>query len=136
VAAANVVQTFRVAMQDVDVKHIHFLAYLQWADRGVSELLAHVGHATAAMFAEGYAFPSVSIKADFRVPATLDDVVEVTSTFERPGRSSVSVMHRIRRAEDGVLLATVDARHVYLTGRKPAQLPDWLLDTTTAEAAE
>lgn len=130
---ASVVQRFRVAMQDVDVKHIHFLSYLQWADRGVSELLAHVGHPTSAMFAEGFSFPSVSITANFVSPASLDDLMAVTSTFERPGRSSISVMHRIRFAEGGALAATVDDRHVYLIDRTPTKLPSWLLDATTLE---
>jgi YbgC/YbaW family acyl-CoA thioester hydrolase len=127
--------THRVAMKDVDVHQIHYMTYFGWADVGMAELLAHLGHPTSSLMSDDMGLPVVASSCTYEVPLYLDDVAVVVSHFERPGRTSVSTIHEVFRQGDGARVAVVENRHVMTHRDRAVPLPGWLRGAAAREEA-
>lgn len=120
----------RVYWEDTDaggvVYHAQYLAFLE---RARSEWMRALGEGQEAMRREhGLVFAVRAMQVDFRLPARLDDALEVGVVLRECRRASLVMFQEIRR--DGVLLldATVRIASLDAAGFKPRPIPSALLD--------
>jgi len=103
----------RVRWSEVDPQGVVFNPnYFVYADVAGTEFFRSIGVLQSSVpdLLECYA---VDAHAQFKSPARFDDVIDVTVTPERPGRSSFTLAIDIHR--DGALLVAV--RMVYVRAR-------------------
>ena len=120
----------RVYWEDTDaggvVYHAQYLAFLE---RARSEWMRALGEGQEAMRREhGLVFAVRAMQVDFRLPARLDDALEVGVVLRECRRASLVMVQEIRR--DGVLLldATVRIASLDAAGFKPRPIPPALLE--------
>jgi acyl-CoA thioester hydrolase len=101
---------FRVYYADTDAAGIVYYAnYLKFAERARTEMMRAASVSHSALSAErGIAFIVRRCAIDYRVPATLDDVIEVRTTINKLGGASIDVAQHVLR--DGETLVTIDLR--------------------------
>ncbi|HTL21302.1 MAG TPA: tol-pal system-associated acyl-CoA thioesterase [Steroidobacteraceae bacterium] len=131
----------RVYWEDTDGGAIVYYAnYLRFLERARTEWLRAQGHSQLALASEpGILFTVVSVQIDYRVPARLDDELEITCEPRAEGAASLRFAQRVyRRAkappaellvEAQVRVACVDAASL-----RPRRLPQFLRDALDAEA--
>ena len=120
----------RVYWEDTDaggvVYHAQYLAFLE---RARSEWMRALGKGQEAMRrGHGLVFAVRAMQVDFRLPARLDDALEVGVVLRECRRASLVMFQEIRR--DGVLLldATVRIASLDAAGFKPRPIPPALLE--------
>lgn len=118
--------TFRIVMGEVDVAQIHFTAIYRWMDRGLSELLAAIGHPFTRVLVEGPGIPVVDSRCRFIKRLLLDDEVSLHTWVTGIGRTSFRTRHHFLR-HDGVA-AEGELVHVCVNRatREPVPVPEWL----------
>jgi len=117
----------RVYYEDTDFSGVVYHAsYLRFFERGRTDFLRLLGIGHAAMAAGAFgaarAFAVRSMTLDFRRPATIDDVLEVTT--RRAGLSGARIVldQTIARAGEVLVTATVTVAVIDGEGR-PCRLP-------------
>lgn len=106
-AAAPVVHELpvRVYYEDTDAGGIVYHAsYIRFAERGRTEMLRDNGIEHAEMFKKtGVGFAVVSLKAEYRQPARLDDLLTVRTWISRVGGASLEMSQHIYRKSELVV---------------------------------
>lgn len=130
----------RVYYEDTDTGGIVYHAnYLRYLERGRTELLRSLGidHIAAwrdAAPEDRLGFAVQRVVLDFRIPALLDDALEVQSRVEAVGAASVDARQWIRRGETRIAEATLRVALLDGTGR-PRRLPAaWRTELAAIEA--
>jgi acyl-CoA thioester hydrolase len=120
------VETFRVAMVEVDASQIHFTNFYRWMDRSWTAWLAEVGRPFTRILEEGPGIPIVESHCGFRARVMLDDLVTVRTSAGGIGRTSFRSRHRFTRGEE--LVAEGELVHVCVdrATREPVPVPGWL----------
>jgi acyl-CoA thioester hydrolase len=115
----------RVYWEDTDGGGIVYYAnYLKFAERARTELLRAAGIDQSALMRDpGVVFTVRRCAVDYRRPARLDDVLEVTTAVTGVGGARLEMAQAIRR--DGVDLVTMDVTVACVdpAALKPARLP-------------
>ena len=98
----------RVYYEDTDAAGIVYYAnYLKFAERGRTELMRALGFAHSGIQAEsGIVFTVRRLGADYRLPARLDDRLEVETRIVEIGAATLLLDQRICR--DGAVLVALD----------------------------
>ena len=122
----------RVYWEDTDAGGIVYYAnYLRFLERARSEWLRARGVSQRALALEpGILFSVVSVEAQYRRPARLDDVLAISCEPVRDGGASVAFGQRIWRGDPaGELLLTATVRVACLDAGslKPRRLPQVIL---------
>lgn len=122
----------RVYWEDTDAGGVVYYAnYLRFLERARTEWLRARGWSQAQLQAEaGVVFTVVSVQANYRRAARLDDLLCISCDTHCDGGASVHFAQEIRRgAPDGELLldAAVRVACVSVDGFKPRRLPRELL---------
>ena len=114
----------RVYWEDTDAGGIVYYAnYLKFAERARTELLRSAGiDQSRLMDAEGLAFAVRRCQVDFRSPARLDDLLDVTTRVTDVGGASIAMEQVIFHVERDVVRLALDIACVDRNGR-PARLP-------------
>lgn len=128
----------RVYFEDTDFSGVVYHAtYLRWCERGRSDFLRLLGNDHQALL-EGQdgapaAFVVRRMNLDFRKPARIDDVLEVTTRLHDMSAAVLTLDQTVSR--DGVALfdARVDVVLVSLEG-KPQRLSQRLRDVLAEKA--
>ena len=109
----------RVYYEDTDAAGIVYYAnYLKYAERARTEMLRLIGVVQSHLRdVEGVVFAVSECHIDYRRPALLDDLLEVSSRLTSLGGASLAVEQRIRR--DGEDVAVLDVRVACLAARRP-----------------
>ena len=117
---------FMIVMAEVDVAQIHFTNVFRWMDRGLSQLLAEIGHPFTRILQEGPGIPIVDAHCRLVRRLLLDDEVTLHTWVTGIGRTSFASRHDIVR-EDG-LAAEGKLVHVCVNRetREPIPVPDWI----------
>ncbi len=99
----------RVYYEDTDAGGIVYHAsYIRFAERGRTEMLRDNGIVHADMFKQtGVGFAVAAIKAEYRQPARLDDLLTVRSWISRIGGASMDMAQHIYRKQDLIAELTV-----------------------------
>lgn len=116
----------RVYYEDTDAGGVVYYAnYLRYLERARTEWLRAAGFGQAEIAAEqGLLFAVRSLTIDYRTPAYLDDLLDVTARVVRTGRASIDFDQRIRREPDGVCRAQVRVACIDAATFRPRALPD------------
>jgi acyl-CoA thioester hydrolase len=98
----------RVYYEDTDSSGIVYHAnFLKFAERGRTEMMRSLGFAHSGIAAEtGIVFTVRKLTADYRLPARLDDLLNVETRIVEIGGARLRLDQRICR--DGAVLATLD----------------------------
>ncbi len=118
----------RVYWEDTDaggvVYHAQYLAFLE---RARSEWMRAIGHGQDALRERfDLVFAVRAMRIDFRLPARLDDALQVTATLRECRKASLVIVQEVRR--DGALLLDAEVRVAALraSGFKPLAIPEAL----------
>lgn len=124
----------RVYWEDTDaggvVYHARYVAFLE---RARSDWLRALGYGQQALReAHGLVFAVRAMRIDFRKPARLDDVLQVTAGLSECRRASVVFEQRVER--DGELLLDAQVRVAALDAAsfRPCAIPAPLFDELKA----
>lgn len=119
----------RVYYEDTDAGGIVYHAsYIRFAERGRTEFLRSVGYDHVQRFKDtGTGFAIVSLQADYRAPARLDDLLTVRTSISRMGGASMEMKQDIYR--DDQLLVELKVTAVCIDSNlKAVRLPQELRD--------
>ena len=95
----------------------YFPRFFEWMDRASHLLLREMGITRDDMLPpRRLGLPLVAAEAQFKVPAMLDDELEVRMWINHVGRTSLGLRHEVHRVAPGApaLLATGSERRVYV----------------------
>jgi acyl-CoA thioester hydrolase len=99
----------RIYYEDTDAGGVVYHAnYLHYMERARTEFLRGHRMSVSEMHNMGIIFPVVAIEINYRAPAILDDLLEVTTDVIAMRNSSFVAEQKVYRKEDGKLL--VDAK--------------------------
>jgi acyl-CoA thioester hydrolase len=124
--AAPLTTTLRVRYVECDMQgHVFNGHYLTWFD---------IAHTDALRAATGLSYPELIgahgidvVVAEsgvrYRTPASFDDELRITVTFDPPTTSSLTSRYRIERGRDGAEIATGFTRHVCVGSRDFKKVP-------------
>lgn len=120
----------RVRWIDCDAARIiHYGAYIRFFEIAETEMYRSVGLPYAIAFDSLGCFPiRAAYHCDYRSPARLDDLMEISIWISHWGRTSFTVSFRFERETDGELLAEGWCRQVTvdLEEKRPIPIPDLL----------
>jgi len=130
----------RVYYEDTDAAGIVYYAnYLKFAERARTEMLRLIGIEQERLRAEtGLGFAVRRCNADYRLPARLDDELEVETRLVDVRGASLDAVQTIRRAGSGVGVPLVVLRVlVACIGRdgRPARLPPVIAEAVSRLSA-
>lgn len=113
----------KIYYEDTDAAGVVYYAnYLKYMERARTELLAERGIDVSAYHRMGVLFAVVDVEVHYKKPAILGDVIDVTTTIEEITHATITLAHRIFRAD--ILLVEARVRLACINGEgKPQRLP-------------
>ena len=124
--------TVRVYYEDTDaVGVVYYANYLKYIERGGTEHLRELGFELATIANEiGLVFVVKSMKADYLLPAFLDDTIEVQTSIELVKHASLIFAQKITNKEKNTVLfkAEVKVVSVLKNNLKPCAFPQEILE--------
>ena len=124
--------TVRVYYEDTDAGGVVYYAnYLKYIERGRTEHLRELGFELAIIAEEiGLVFVVKSVKADYLLPAFLDDTIEVQTSIELVKHASLIFAHKITNIEKNTVLfeAEVNVVSVLKNNLKPCAFPQEIME--------
>jgi acyl-CoA thioester hydrolase len=128
----------RVYYEDTDFSGIVYHAnYLRFMERGRSNYLRLLGADQVSLFAEaeaeapGFAFVVRSMQIEFLKPARMDDLLEVTTTYEEIKGASITLHQRVARGDE--LLVEAHVRVAFVCDGRARPIPKALRTAMKAE---
>lgn len=118
---------FRVRYSETDQMGTYYNSRaLEWFEMGRTELLRAVGRPYRQIESEGYLLPVREAHVEYLGRAQYDDLLTLTATMSKVGRTQVRVDVEINQAESGEPVCRGWTVHV-LTNRqgRPARPPAW-----------
>lgn len=114
----------RIYYEDTDVGGIVYYAnYLKFAERARTEMLRLAGFEQDKLFADyGVGFAVRNCEIDYRLPARLDDLLEVHSRMLELKAASLRTEQIIRRGGDDLVRLKLRVACMKLDGR-PTRIP-------------
>ena len=120
----------RVYYEDTDASGVVYHAgYLRFFERARTEWLRQLGFSQHSLAAElGVAFTLTHVEVEFRRPARLDDLLEISADVREVRRASFAFAQSAHRTATGELLANAQTRVacVQVASFKPCGIPDAL----------
>ncbi|HEY3775346.1 MAG TPA: thioesterase family protein [Solirubrobacteraceae bacterium] len=127
-APAFYVHRLRVRYAECDPQGVVFNPqYLAFADHALTELWRELFGGYMAMLDRGVDVVVAEARLRFRASARFDEELDVAVDVAHLGTTSMTFHYLITRAADGVRLAEVELRYVWMdraTGAK-TPIPDW-----------
>ena len=124
--------TVRVYYEDTDAGGVvYYSNYLKYIERGRTEHLRELGFEQAIIAEEiGLVFVVKSVKADYLLPAFLDDTIEVQTSIELVKHASLIFAQKITNKEKNTVLfnAEVKVVSVLKNNLKPCAFPQEILE--------
>ena len=122
----------RVYYEDTDAGGVVYYAnYLKYIERARTEHLRELGFELATIANEsGLVFVVKSVKADYLLPAFLDDTIEVQTSIELVKHASLIFTQKITNIEKNTVLfnAEVKVVSVLKNNLKPCAFPQEILE--------
>ncbi|MCS7042327.1 MAG: acyl-CoA thioesterase [Bryobacteraceae bacterium] len=117
---------FRVRYAETDQMGIvHHANYLVWMEVARTELCRQQGISYREMEERsGLHLVVAEVRCRYLHPARYDDEILASAWLESAHPRMVEFAYEIRRAADGVLLATGATKHVFVKDGKPVKIPE------------
>lgn len=118
----------RIYYEDTDAGGVVYHAnYLNFAERGRTEFLRHIGHQNSDLAKEfGTIFVVKHIEIEYVRPAFLDDLLALNTRIEEMRNSSFKMRQSVMRGEEIVADMHVALVSVDVNTLKPVRIPDVL----------
>jgi len=115
----------RVYYEDTDAAGVVYYAnYFKFCERARTEWLRLIGFNNAALLQErGLVFVVRAVKADYRLPAVLDDALRVVSTLDKLGGASLIFGQRVMRGEELLFDAQIVIACIDIAARRASPIP-------------
>ena len=114
----------KIYYEDTDAGGVVYYAnYLKYLERARTELLAERGIDVAEYHNKGFLFAVVNVDVQYKKPAVLGDVIDVTTEVTDVTNVTISIGHRIFRGSTLLVEATVRLACINHDG-KPRRLPE------------
>ena len=122
----------RVFIEDTDAGGIvYYVNYLKFMERARTEYLRNLGFGKEAIFNESVVFVVKHVDVDYKLPAKLDDELEVSAVVvEKSGATIVfeqRVEKKTRHGNELLCLAIVKIACVNRQSLKPTRIPKMML---------
>jgi YbgC/YbaW family acyl-CoA thioester hydrolase len=117
--------TRRIEFYDTDMAGIvHFANFFRFMESAEVELLRSMGVSVRLPWgAETIGFPRVSASCDYLRPARFEDLLEVTVTVSKVGRSSVTYAVEFSKDNEVIARGTVTSVCCKVEGQKFESMP-------------
>lgn len=127
------IYTLRVYYEDTDAGGIVYYAnYLKFAERARSELLRSIGSGNIKVMVEfGVSFAVSSCLIKYRLPAKLDDMLEVRTGVAKIGGATMTMIQEVYRESDRLVEMNVQMACLNKVGR-PTRLPKLIRDSVSS----
>jgi acyl-CoA thioester hydrolase len=123
----------KIYYEDTDAGGVVYYAnYLRYMERARTELLSERGIDVAEYHNSGYLFAVVNVDVQYKKPAVLGDIIDVTTEVTDVTNVTVTLSHRIFRENNFLVEATVRLACINKDG-KPQRLPQEFSSLLTAE---
>lgn len=114
----------KIYYEDTDAGGVVYYAnYLKYLERARTELLAERGIDVAEYHNKGFLFAVVNVDVQYKKPAVLGDVIDVTTEVTDVTNVTISIGHRIFRGSTLLVEATVRLACINKDG-KARRLPE------------
>ena len=109
----------RVYYEDTDAgKIVYYANYFKFAERARTEMLRSAGFDHQTLMRDfGFGFAVRKCSADYRMPAILDDELEVLTRITAVTGARIVMQQTIRRGEDILTVVDVTLACLGITGR-------------------
>ncbi len=115
----------RVYWEDTDAGGVVYHGrYVGFLERARTEWLRALGYGQERMRQDGLVLAIRSMQLDFRRPARLDDLLDVSAELRECRRASAVFEQEIRRGDEVLVAATVRAAALDAGTFRPRALPD------------
>jgi acyl-CoA thioester hydrolase len=105
----------RVRYQDCDAQRVVFNSrYSEYADIVSAELLRAAVPGRSVWLDGSFEFQVVRQTIEWKLPARIDDVLEVSAWVSRIGTTSFTLAAEMRRAGEAAVLATTETTYVHV----------------------
>ncbi|MGL5206014.1 MAG: acyl-CoA thioesterase [Acidaminococcaceae bacterium] len=96
----------RVRFVETDMMGVvHHANYLRWFEMGRTAYLRNAGVGLLDLIKDGYIFPMMEIKCEYKTPARFDDEIIIRTNMAEFTKVKMTFSYEIIRQVDGVLLA-------------------------------
>ena len=119
----------RVYIEDTDAGGIVFYVnYLKYMERSRTELFRVLGFDKPALIDDGLLLVVVSANVQYKSPARLDDLLQVSAELVKLGRSYIILKQRVLRESIIVCEAEIKLACINQNNFKPHPLPNGVTD--------
>lgn len=116
----------RVYIEDTDAAGIvYYVNYLKFMERARTEYLRHIGFGHY-LLTEDYLFVVRKVQIDYKQPAKMDDLLQVTARIIKQGKASLQFEQCLYRQQTLLACAIIDIACVHQQSLKPCALPSRL----------
>jgi len=114
----------KIYYEDTDAGGVVYYAnYLRYLERARTELLLERGIDVAGYHKKGYLFAVVNVDVQYKKPALLGDIIDVTTEVREVTNVTITLSNRIFREDELLVEATVRLACIKKDG-KPQRLPE------------
>lgn len=114
----------KIYYEDTDAGGVVYYAnYLRYLERARTEFLLDKGIDVAEYHNNGYLFAVIHVDADYKRPARLGEIIEVTTEIIEITNATINLKHQILRNSTLLVEANVRVACIDKDGR-PQRLPD------------
>ncbi len=120
----------RVRYSDTDhFGVVYYARYLDWFEAGRTEILRARGVTYAELEKKGLYAPVVEVKVNYKNPARYDDIVELETSVESVGNSSVKFRYKVFNKKTRELLCEAYTVNVFINKKmESVRIPDEVRD--------
>ena len=110
------IASINVRFYETDMMGIaHHSNHFRWFEMARIEFLRHIGVTLGAMMKEDIVFPIMNVSCEYKEPARFDDIINIETYLVKMTRAQMVFRYRMRRASDGVLLATGETKNTFMS---------------------
>lgn len=104
---------------------VYYARYLDWFEAGRTEILRAKGITYAELEKKGLFAPVVEVKVNYKKPARYDDIVELETSVEHVGNSSIKFVYKVFNKKTKELLCEAYTVNVFINKEmESVRIPD------------
>lgn len=122
----------RVEWRDIDTAgHVNNATYFNYIEDAGIQVSNHYGWPLPRSVSEGFAVMARKHHIEYRVPAVLDDEIDIATWASADGRATAHRYYTMTRATDGELLAQARTLWVWvdIASRRPIRIPPAFMES-------